>query len=702
MKKLICLGFSLFCLFLITNQVQATSSYSHVITLEPGWNLVSPTRLLESHEFSASSTSANYDIYVLNPNSVSSWSTMAQLGQTEFQPLFGYFINNKTGTTTTLTFNYRQDVPPNDRLFSRTILPGWNSVGVANPSYALKQKDSDITDTNNVKNILDSISQNTQSVYDLTANQTPKYTTGISDVWSAFIYIDANNLDDFRETKAYVTYNTSTGTYNGFQNNDPIQEVSGETTLSIAKNNSFADQNIFASSTQAKIGSFILTAGTAEGVNINNIHISGFSSEQLLNLQLKHNNSILATQSTLPLSGTTTIDMNSNLNLSAGESKIIDIYAGITSTTSTFSLITSVDGVSEITNTPLTTLEAELQMITITGVGTITITKAADEVGVTDSRLVVAGVEDTIAKYKLTATNEPLRLNKIRVKITASSTATQDAALTEIADVSLWSGATQIAAATTPSSEGVYAVADFNTFLSNLDIPKDGIAYLTVKVNYKNTADGARSGRELTAFIDKDDNFEFRGIGTDTVISSVSADVAGNPVYIYKSIPTIVNGTLPTTVLSSGNMVLNRFSVTANAKGVIDWRTIKFTISTTTATASGFTLVDESNTSVGTCTLTAQTTVTCTSATDNQIAAGTTKTYSLKANVVATEDHGAISTYIARPSTTFANPDAHDDLSSASFIWSDEPTASHAASSEDYMGDFLVRNLPLDSLTLSK
>ena len=121
MKKLVYWSFCLLCLLVASNPAKASSGFSHVISLEPGWNLVSTPRLLSSHEFSASSTSANYDIYVMNPSSASKWSTMAELNQTEFQPLFGYFINNKVGTTTTLTFNYQENVAPNERFFSRNL-----------------------------------------------------------------------------------------------------------------------------------------------------------------------------------------------------------------------------------------------------------------------------------------------------------------------------------------------------------------------------------------------------------------------------------------------------------------------------------------------------------------------------------------------------------------------------------------------------
>jgi hypothetical protein len=117
------------------------SANYHIISLSPGWNLVSTPRLLERHEFSAAETLENFSVLVLNPESASGWSTMADLGQSEFTPLYGYFIENKTGLEQTLSFYYLENTEPSQRLFSRNLLPGWNAVGVAEPTYALRQKD---------------------------------------------------------------------------------------------------------------------------------------------------------------------------------------------------------------------------------------------------------------------------------------------------------------------------------------------------------------------------------------------------------------------------------------------------------------------------------------------------------------------------------------------------------------------------------
>ena len=215
------------------SSTDAAVLFSQSVLLKPGWNIVSTPRVLESYEFSAPETSANFDIFVLDASKPSGWATMADLGQSKFTPLYGYFIKNKTGVNQTLTFNYRVDVPPNERLFQRTFTAtGWYSLGVANPSYA-KPRGGSVTDTNNVDPILNSL-LGTFSYYGTVVDFTDaRFSTepdslALTDPWKATVRspdvantTEINKLNDFRETKGYAIYiKQANSLYSGFQNND--------------------------------------------------------------------------------------------------------------------------------------------------------------------------------------------------------------------------------------------------------------------------------------------------------------------------------------------------------------------------------------------------------------------------------------------------------------------------------------------------
>ena len=151
MKILSTIGLML-SLFVFTESALAATS--EAITLKPGWNIVSTPKILETHSFSAAETSENFDIFLLDPNQPSGWATMSDLGQNEFSPLYGYFVQNKTGADQTLTLNYDTDLAPNQQLFERTFsAPGWYSLGIANSSYAIAAKGL-YGDSNNPSKIL--------------------------------------------------------------------------------------------------------------------------------------------------------------------------------------------------------------------------------------------------------------------------------------------------------------------------------------------------------------------------------------------------------------------------------------------------------------------------------------------------------------------------------------------------------------------
>jgi len=207
---------------------------SQTVILKPGWNIVSTPRILENHIFSTAETSQNFDIYVLNPDDPSRWSTMAGINQTEFQPLFGYFVKNKTGNDQSLILNYRQNVEPNQRLFQRDFnSTGWHSIGPAQPTYT-RNKCSNAIDTDNVSKILDPIKNSYSQLIDFTDEdydtniQTSINSVRVGNIWKSVIANDADSLNDLRELKGYAVYVDKPSYLIGSQNLDPVADNCAE------------------------------------------------------------------------------------------------------------------------------------------------------------------------------------------------------------------------------------------------------------------------------------------------------------------------------------------------------------------------------------------------------------------------------------------------------------------------------------------
>ena len=213
---------------LLTGSSSGVSGFSQSITLNPGWNILSTPRVVESHSFSATENSTNFDIYVLDAASVSGWATMADLGHSEFEPLYGYFINNKTGDSQALTLHYKSDLSPGERLFEREFTEtGWYSFGPADPTY-IQSKCSEVSDTNNISKILDSLSGSHSTVIDFTdANfGVDPESVAVTDTWKSVVPTDLDELNDLRELKGYAIYITNSGAlYNGYQNEDAPMDV---------------------------------------------------------------------------------------------------------------------------------------------------------------------------------------------------------------------------------------------------------------------------------------------------------------------------------------------------------------------------------------------------------------------------------------------------------------------------------------------
>ncbi len=318
-------------------RAQAAVLYSQDITLAPGWNIMSTPKVVESHRFSMSESVANFDVYVLNANSTSSWSTMADLGQSEFTPLYGYFINNKSNATATLTLNYKASTTPSQRLFERNFSKsGWYSVGVANEDLSLSSEVYNI-DTNNPSQIFNTLIGKVSNYIDLVdpseySTSTPGLTTDgipneklmvglnshkVGNTWMSVNGNNLNNLTDLRDTKGYVIYlDTSSANYVGYQD-DVVKDVVHTPAVIVFDGPSTSTQNIIATDTEQVIWSKDFGVGYSS-IDFwgGHIKVSGdISSSTLHDYKLYLDNQLIGVSSGTPsLGGTFFVDFINLLN----------------------------------------------------------------------------------------------------------------------------------------------------------------------------------------------------------------------------------------------------------------------------------------------------------------------------------------------------------------------------------------------------
>jgi hypothetical protein len=305
-----------------------------------------------------------------------------------------------------------------------------------------------------------------------------------------------------------------------------------------------------------------------------------------------------------------------------------------------------------------------------------------------------------VGSFKFTASNDAFTIVDI------TGTTTDSSAIIELV---FKDGATELGRQT-------FNGTTFTKTGLNVSIPANGTKVIDVyeslgSVGTNAGATGATTTIALTSYKYRNSN------GVETATSSfsgngVGASIVGNAMFVYKTKPTITNVALPTTVLAAGTQTIYQFSVTADAGGTVAWRTIKFNVATSgsavVAGTPGSYVLYEQGQSTGlvntACTAagTSVATVTCTSTSDQEVSGS--KTYTLKANVTAAPTSSSVSTSILSSGLAYASSTDAATVQGtvATFVWSDESLVPHSGASLSWTNDAFVKNLPTDSLTLTK
>ena len=500
--------------------------------------------------------------------------------------------------------------------------------------------------------------------------------------------------------------------------------------ISVAKTSSYANRSVAVPLTAYKIGSYQLSGNSTEAVNLNTIYV-GFTSgstvteaTDLSDLYVVYGGTTSSVKgsvsSTIPNGNSWSV----NRTLAKNETIQIDVYATLASTVSTNAIITTL-AVAGTTASSGVTVYADSVADTVLDAGLTgqTVTGAAGSVTMSqDASTALAQIVDDGSTVKtLTA--------KI-VALTDSYTVT-DVTVT-VSNVSAVSMVT-LKDATTGTVIGVAKPAQTSLTWSGLtyvvnagETKKVDVELILAPVGVSAGTTGSLLTTAITAFTARNSaGTSATGTGTAT----------GNVVYVYKAIPTVSILAVPTSVLAVGTNTLSKFSVNSGGTGTIAWNRMIFNITKTSipvlANGAAFTLWNaDSGTQIGgTATvISADATYTCIAAalacklsfvpTNEQQVTGSVN-YVLKAvvggTIIATD---YISTTLSTPPSVFAASTDYPSVAATgsfvaatyasyattpSFIWSDVSAASHATTvTTDWSNDYLVKNLPLDSQTLTK
>lgn len=453
--------------------------------------------------------------------------------------------------------------------------------------------------------------------------------------------------------------------------------------VTAAQYSAYGSRTIVVPQTAYKIASFVVTGNSSEDVNLSSIDLSftasgTFTVADLTDVYVMYNGVSTSIKSTVA-AATSTWSVAKTLAKNANAT--IDVYATIgSSITANDSIIVNL-AVSGLTAQSSTSASSSTVGQTIT-VATGSIASALDAAS-PNSTLVKGGATVDAATFKFTTTNDSYSITDVTFTVGATGTTAvqtvvlKDANGTALGSTYLNSGTAQFSGLAIPVS------ANSTTKLTAaLQLGSIGTGAGT---------SGANVAVTMTAF--KANNSA--GVQTSDVTT-----VAGNGIYVFKAIPTITVQALPTTVLAAGTQTVSKFSITAD--GTIDWKKLIFTVSSSGATGSAYALYNAADNSAIAGTATVSGASVAFVATDVQSVSGT-KTYYLKATVGGSVTTGSyFSTSIANPQTS-STVGTYDTIATttASFVWSDMSANGHATSTADWTNDYLVKNLPTDSQTMS-
>lgn len=525
--------------------------------------------------------------------------------------------------------------------------------------------------------------------------------------------------------------------------NTPTSDVTANTitissaTATATKYSGYGNATMIAGTNNAKLGSFTLSTGSTEGMNVNTLTITLSSDESATITDLKLVDNATGTQiGTIKTSPSTSNSFSVNFDMGTSVTKVIDVIANIKSGANIGAWTAAVDGsgTGSSTGSSITFGLSTTALQTIT-IGSSVLTTAA---GVSpDNKMVIAGASMVkVGTFDFTAQFSDYTIDQIKVKIPAN-------AATGVTSITLKGNGLPTAGVSqniTLSSGGQsHATSTFTGLTFN--VPAGTTKQLDAYVSLSTIQNDGDSGKSVTLTLDGDEGFRATnsaGTATTTLTNGVNGDLASSAtsgkgtLIVRKSIPTLSAVALDTSAISNGsNKAYARVKVSADAAGDIGWAKMAFTVSKvspsnalTLGATSTLALWQGSNQIAGTFATTTGAllggldaigvltsgTLTFVPTSEQTVSAGQSSTYELRGTIGGYSAAGGytLDISVANPSTTASTTATAAQVGNAvgttpSFTWSDKSSVAsvHSTTTSDWTDDYLVKNLPLTVGTLT-
>lgn len=328
--------------------------------------------------------------------------------------------------------------------------------------------------------------------------------------------------------------------------------------LTVAQNSGVGAQTFAAGTQNATIGSYALTASSADGVNLTTITIlTNASSTNFQNLRLMVDGAQYGvTQTTLSASASYTF--SGNLSITAGQTKTVNVVADILSSApgTTYGTVTTLSGCSGrgiMTNASVSCTSTAGQTLTISGQATVQV--ATDSATPQANQITMGTTGATLAAFRFTETSnvEDVKIdgqNALTITDTVTATSSVKAAFAVPMGLYLSDG-TKIANSGGPASVTSAAWYWQFSFIQPLIVPKSGSVTVWLKGDVSSFQSQGASDNTSHTFkvattaastaLDSNNEIVVALGRTSNATSAVSIPTtpAGNAMTILRSKPTV-------------------------------------------------------------------------------------------------------------------------------------------------------------------
>lgn len=417
-----------------------------------------------------------------------------------------------------------------------------------------------------------------------------------------------------------------------------------------ARTAGFTAVSVPPNSTGVKVGSFTLQANSSENVKVTSIGVNlnavGSTTPAAVNnysnLTVKDGSTIIGTPVGNPSTGTSTFSISGDLIVPANGTKTFDVYVDIGgNATSSVTAAMDVNYRGSVSNTTTISSAAGIQITSASALLAASTLSASSPV----TQYVVGGTTYNVATFTLKTSVSGTTANVRELRFSSSGTdAVQSITVNGV---------------TAPTVSGTTTVTGLSIPVSSVgtDVP------VFVKFSqFQNNAKGEPGSLQASIANSTTTLTYVEGTsGSGSVITEGTA-VASNAMKLVASKPivTVGAGNTDSLVIGSENKV-GEFTVSADANGKVSIGTTSLDLAAVGVTGVQFTSgrIADGNTTIPNTTVSGSSTMLVTFTNRYEIPAGTSKTFSLYANVAGTPQ-SSITPYVTSRLT-----------SAATFVWYD-------------------------------